>query len=516
MRAKNVQWHMEADVIVLGYGAAGAVAAITAHDGGARVLVLEKQGLDNFMTASYMSGGGIVCPNDVKGAMLYMESLYKVNDDLHWTDPDICRVWAQYTSENVRWIEGMGGKLKFYRHSGEHNLPGVDAIDVYHDADKGPGLMRLLYNQVNARGIQVMYNTPAVDLFMNSPGEVVGVRAQSSAGECQVINVRSRRAVILTTGGFEFNEQMKLQYLRAYPVYFLGSPANTGDGIRLALGAGADLWHMNCCSGRLVMKFPEFSFALNPTFGGKGWASPGRTVVGAGTTEPPKHSPEQQKTGSGYGAGFLVVDRAGRRFTRETFKPHTLHYELVLYDSQGLFYPRIPSYWIFDQKRMSNGPLVGLESGPAGPSGIYTWSADNSREVERGWIKQGDTIKELSQTIQVDSGNLMETVDNYNRYCKKGEDAEFQRQAATLVPLDTPPYYAVQLWPGGPNTQGGPRRSSKAQVVRPDGTPVPRLYSAGELGSIYGMLYPSGGGNLAECIAFGRIAGENASGEQPL
>jgi len=74
----------------------------------------------------------------------------------------------------------------------------------------------------------------------------------------------------------------------------------------------------------------------------------------------------------------------------------------------------------------------------------------------------------------------------------------------------------VALWPGGPNTQGGPRRNSKAQVLRADGFPIPRLYSAGELGSIYGMLYPGSGGNLAECIAFGRIAGENASEFHPL
>jgi len=84
-----------------------------------------------------------------------------------------------------------------------------------------------------------------------------------------------------------------------------------------------------------------------------------------------------------------------------------------------------------------------------------------------------------------------------------------------LVSLENPPYCAVDLWPGGPNTQGGPRRNSTAQVLRAGGTAIPRLYSAGELGSIYGMLYPMGGGNLAECIIFGRIAGEQVSKEKP-
>jgi succinate dehydrogenase/fumarate reductase flavoprotein subunit len=369
--------------------------------------------------------------------------------------------------------------------------------------------MRVLYKQVQNRGIQVMHHTPATELLTNSKGEVLGVQAKSSVGGGKVTHIKSRRGVILTTGGFEFNEEMKLQYLRAYPVYFLGSPANTGDGIRMALGTGAQLWHMNCCSGRLVMKFPELPVAFNPTFGGKDWSSPGRSVI----ADPGSTHGKLSLMGR---AGYIVVDRWGKRYTKETFKPHTLHYELIGFDSQKLVYPRIPSYWICDQRRMTNSPLARLASGPAGPAGIYKWSADNSKELERGWIKQGDTVKDLARKIGVDPESLTESVRNYNLYCKHGEDVEFQREPISLVPLETPPYYAVELWPGGPNTQGGPKRNSRAQVMRADGSPVPRLYSAGELGSIYGMLYPSGGGNLAECIAFGRIAGENASGEKPL
>jgi predicted oxidoreductase len=74
--------------------------------------------------------------------------------------------------------------------------------------------------------------------------------------------------------------------------------------------------------------------------------------------------------------------------------------------------------------------------------------------------------------------------------------------------------YAVELSPSMLNTQGGPRRNEKAQIVRPDGSPIARLYSAGELGSIYSYLY-QGTGNIGECLAFGRIAGRNAAAEQP-
>jgi len=103
---------------------------------------------------------------------------------------------------------------------------------------------------------------------------------------------------------------------------------------------------------------------------------------------------------------------------------------------------------------------------------------------------------------------LDETVHKWNACCVEGKDAEFGRPFLDLVSLNTPPYYSVKLFPGGPNTQGGPRRNSRAQVMTPFGDPIPGLYAAGECGSVFGMLYPVTGGNLAECIAFGRIAAE--------
>jgi len=83
-----------------------------------------------------------------------------------------------------------------------------------------------------------------------------------------------------------------------------------------------------------------------------------------------------------------------------------------------------------------------------------------------------------------------------------------------LEPILEKPFYAVELSPSMLNTQGGPRRNEKGQVVRPNGTPIPRLYSAGELGSIYSYLY-QGTGNIGECLAFGRISGRNVAAETP-
>ena len=151
----------------------------------------------------------------------------------------------------------------------------------------------------------------------------------------------------------------------------------------------------------------------------------------------------------------------------------------------------------------------------------YIWSVDNQKEIDRGWIIKANTVEQLSSRILADPDNsglmspsvLRTTIKQYNKYCRKGEDIDFHKPKEWLQPLEDPPYYAVKLWPGGPNTQGGPKRNVRGQVLRVDNTPLPRLYSAGELGSIWGMLY-QGGGNISECIAFGRIAGANAAAEK--
>jgi predicted oxidoreductase len=108
---------------------------------------------------------------------------------------------------------------------------------------------------------------------------------------------------------------------------------------------------------------------------------------------------------------------------------------------------------------------------------------------------------------------LEETVSRWNAHCHAGADADFGR-TKMLCPIQAAPFYAVELSPSMLNTQGGPRRNARAQIVRPDGSSIPRLYSAGELGSIYSYLY-QGTGNIGECLAFGRIAGRNAAAEQP-
>jgi len=144
----------------------------------------------------------------------------------------------------------------------------------------------------------------------------------------------------------------------------------------------------------------------------------------------------------------------------------------------------------------------------------YEWSKDNSAEIERGWIKTAQTIRDLAPQIGLKPEALQKTVSTYNMYCVGGYDPEFGRRQETLSPINKLPFYAVAVWPCLLNTQGGPKRNAKAQVLYVNGEPIKRLYSAGELGSIFNTLYP-GAGNVSECLSFGRIAGRNAAREEP-
>ncbi|MBS0644958.1 MAG: FAD-binding protein, partial [Proteobacteria bacterium] len=142
----------------------------------------------------------------------------------------------------------------------------------------------------------------------------------------------------------------------------------------------------------------------------------------------------------------------------------------------------------------------------------YEWTEDNAAEVAKGWVKKADTLEALAGAIGVPASTLCETVAQWNGFCAAGRDEAFGR-TLMQAPFGAGPYYAVELSPSMLNTQGGPRRNERAQIVRPDGSAIPRLYSAGELGSIYSYLY-QGTGNIGECLAFGRIAGRNAVAER--
>jgi succinate dehydrogenase/fumarate reductase flavoprotein subunit len=291
--------------------------------------------------------------------------------------------------------------------------------------------------------------------------------------------------LILACGGFENNETMKRHYFEAHPVYpvYLG---NSGDGILMAQKAGAALWHMWHFHGGYGFKYPEFPFAIRHV-----WAGPRR---------------DDRKM------AWIAVDRFGKRFMDE-YPPapqDTGCRPLEYYDADIQDYPRIPCYLVFDEEGRKLGALAIAIVNDARYH--YVWSQDNLAEIARGWIKQANSVQELANLIDVTPQSLEETLRCWNGHCDGGKGQDFGRPEKTMMPIRTPPYYAMQAWPIVSNTQGGPVHDPKQRVLDPMGAPIPRLYVAGEISSIFGHLYLEAG-NITECFVGGRIAGLNAAAE---
>jgi len=505
--APPAKWDEETDVAVLGYGGAGAVVSIEAANAGARVLLLEKSAANRHANNTNSAGGLIISPTDVEKAFQYMKACCGGT-----VDDEMCRTWAELTSQNTAYLkklaDSVGIPSDFLRFgSGEFpDLPGADGVAVYiMKAGPGAKIFEVLSKCVQARkNIRVLYSTPAKKLIQDPNGEVVGVVAERAGKQ---IFIKARRAVVLTTGGFEFNDTMKNNYLYGNPRFFYGPDCNTGDGIVMAMAVGAQLWHMNWTSQHWGFKYKNFPLGMSADFAG------------------------------GAKASYIIVDQYGRRYFNDSYNGHSSYEYLVYYDPLKGAYPRIPSYVIFDETlRTAGNPLSSnsLNNGPVGGKVTeygYHWSNDQNAEIAKGWIMKANTIADLvaairarqapnaivdyTSPIQMDPATLAATVTTYNGYAQQGKDADFGRPAPTLGPIATPPFYATEIWPVGPNTQGGPKFDTHGRVLDVFDKPIRRLYKAGELGSIYGERYPAGGGNLAELLAFGRVTGQNAAKERP-
>lgn len=210
--------------------------------------------------------------------------------------------------------------------------------------------------------------------------------------------------------------------------------------------------------------------------------------------------------------GYILVNKSGERFMNEN-RPdrHGFGHKEILLQFDGLqqTFSNLPCYAVFDETTRLAGPINAGANNLIGwfKSDIdYSWSSDNSAEVQKGWISKGTTLAEIAQAVGVNSDTLEATVNRFNQFCVAENDEEFGR--TRLKAVATAPYYAVAIYPMMYNTQGGPRRNARCQVVRPSGYPIARLYSAGELGSFWGWMY-NGGGNNAECMCTGRIAARN-------
>lgn len=528
------KWDEEADVLVLGFGGAGACAAIEAHDAGAKVVVLEKQPEGTHYSNTRMSGGIFHSP-DPKGNKAALKEYVKAmfsgenipwkfeGEQPQWSD-GLAEAFAEYAPQNVDFLQQQDPDLKLvamggfagaafpdfpgakdcgYRVFGStftgqatFNTPTKDLPKM--EKMNGEAFFTTLKAGVVKRNIKVHYETPAKRLVVNDKGEVIGVIAHQSGKE---IACKAKRGVIITTGGYEYNSAMRQAFLEGPGVdgwAFYGTTENTGDGIDMAMKVGAGLAKVGKAASRLITAVPMRQHGLKIGLITPAVGKPNSIVV--------------DSYGNRYAAEHLVTKDPSRYF---------FYKEGVKFDILKLIYPRVPSWLVFDEALRESMPITYLGISTAG-FGFVPWTKDNMDAINKGWIMKADTIEALGGMIKnhpenrkmMEVSNLVNHVNRFNKFCEMGKDEDFDRLKGTLKPVSKPPFYAVPLYPGGPNTKGGIAANAKREVLDWEGKPIPRLFTAGEISSCFKFVY-QGGGNLTECIVFGRLAGKSAAAMNP-
>lgn len=485
--ADSITWDAEYDVVVVGYGFAGSNASVTAADLGSKVLLAEKCPEGEEGGNSKYSGQGIQCYTDAEQARTYYKSLRGF-----WDTPSdaVIDAYVEKIKDQRDWLLYLGApaeKLDNYRDTGKPwtskgeypEIPGAGYM-LYYTVSGGSfdgAYYALMQENVKKRSdkIDVWYASPAKHLIQDPDTKVIlGVELEKDG---KAVNVRAKNGVVLTTGGFENSQDMVQNYLQEPYMTPYGAVQNTGDGITMALEVNAKLWHMSNAAGFLwCYKSPESDRGVTVSAKGKG----------------------------------IFVGPSGERYMDES---QPTRHGRIYFAGRYLQMPApLPAYMIMDSSVVSTTKI------------INSFSENNADELAKGWFVKGETIEELADNLAAGlpeevlrpyaettfQENFVATIEKWNASCAAGEDERFNRPADTMVPISQGPFYAMELGIMMYNTQGGPQRNEKAEVLDLDGNPIPHLYSAGELGAMWSDAY-NGGGNIGESTAFGRIAGENAA-----
>lgn len=488
---------MSYDVIVVGYGYAGAMAAISAADAGARVLLVEKSATPGGI--SICSAGGLRIAEDAGAAFSYLQATCGGK-----TPDDVLQVLAQGMTELSdrlsRLAEGQGARIERRASPANYPFSGnetfgfayVEALDGFDPArdypqvrgnPQGALLFRLLeQNMAQRSNIEVRLDCATLRLLSEN-GAVTGV---TLADGRQV-----QGSVVLATGGFEADPNMQRQYWPGGTALSAAYAGNTGDGIRMAQSVGADLWHMWHSHGCYGFQVPGHKFGARvkrlPDW------QPGRDGLPDGDV--PK-------------AAWILLDISGRRFMNE-YEPYMQDTGMRQLGTMDMAQQRAmanPAWFLTDANGLALYPMAKPTWND--PDARYEWSADNSAEVDSGLFRRAATVDELAGIVGVDATQVAETLEDWRGICQTAKDP-LGRPPKSLFSL-SPPYFAATVVPVVSNTQGGPRHDAEQRVLDPFGTPIQGLWAAGECGSAFGHIYMSGG-NIAECFVGGGIAGRAAA-----
>lgn len=540
----TVQWDIEVDVVVIGSGGTGLVAAIVAADRGAKVAVYEKAALLGGTTA--ISGGQVWVANNplqaaegildsreeavtylrhvTSGAVpdeliqTYLDKAVELVDYLHQRTPvrfHICPHRPDYRDE----LPGakLGGRVldpdpfparqelgdwadlvpasPHFSALTHTEAEGWNAFAIPANIDfnlvahritedirtLGSALVAGLVKGCLDRSIPLVTGTAAKRLIKEE-GRIVGVEFEQ---EDKPLRVRATRGVILATGGFEWDESLSRQFLKGPIAGPASPPYSTGDGLRMAIDVGADLGTMN-----------EAWWC--PTFAIPGEEYEGRPLY-------------RMARGERCLPHSIIVNRYGRRFMDEAHNYNDISRAFHHFDPVRYEYPNLPAWIILDSQFRTK----------------YQITTTMPDDPDPEWLIKADTLEELAEKVGIDPGGLKETVARFNGFAREGVDSDFGRGGnpnsryygdprhgpnPVLGTLEQGPYYAIEVLPGVLGTKGGARTDASARVLDVWGKPIRGLYAAGNCAaSMTGPGYFGAGGTLGPALTFGFVAGQSVT-----
>jgi 3-oxosteroid 1-dehydrogenase len=528
------------DVVVLGTGAAGLVAAIAAHDAGAAVGLYEKADVVGGTTA--LSGGIVWVPNnpqaaaagisDSRGdALTYLDSLSlgmidpTLVETLIDTGPEVLAWLAEATPLRLQLAPGFpdyhpdhpgakphGGRsldpdLFAFEALGPWaarvacppKLPRLNLLEsplgggsgvieqplleerVAHDVrGRGQALVGALLRACLDRGIEPLTGARAKDLAVDD-GRVTGVRFERGD------EVEANRGVVVATGGFEWDRDLVRAFLRGPMTSPTSMPTNTGDGLHKLMRAGAALGVMS-----------------------EAWWVPAIEIPGE---ELYGHQRARLILRERTLPGSIMVNRRGRRFANEATNYNALGGAFHQFDPSRFEYANLPCWLIFDHAYLRGYGFVTSAAGDDAP----------------GWVTSAPTLSKLATLVGIDPQGLEATVSRWNELVARGHDDDFGRgdntydrwngdqrflesSAASIGSVSASPFYAMEIRSGTLGTKGGARTDADGRVLHAGGDPIPGLYAAGNaMAAVTAMVYGGGGGTLGPAAVFGYRAGRHAA-----
>lgn len=462
------------DVVVAGGGLSGIVSAYEAASNGAKVALIEKNGLLGG-TSITASGNMLVAFNEEDKAKMKQGWLDRSkSQDLNPIDMDMLDALIDVSPNVMELYEDAGvdyrtevneknGSITAKVNPNEASKKNAENITIPSkdaNAKGGPALIFTLVDKLEELGVDIYLNTPATELIKND-GKIEGVISQTENEGVKTFNASS---VVLATGDYAHNKEMDQKYnKRGSGEYSASAIGNTGDGHILALEAGA-----------IMNPFQE---SMSGAFNANPYDMP---MIGDPTNAYPFES--------------ILLNMEGKRVFKEDGGSHPQKFEFVREDGLNT------AWAVMDSEIAKN--FVRLEE--------YLEKTEEGDKLIK--VYKADSIKELAKLMELDPDVVQSEVNRYNELAALGEDKDYEKDPKFLKEFNDGPYYAALLYDGTRGVYGGIKTNTEGAVVDKDNNPIPGLYASGVIssGQFFGDFYP-GRQALAVASHMGYISGKAAS-----